>query len=104
MQIERMLIAQLHTSWELGNTLRILVIVELVTILMYTTTYISYFVPILLLSSMLIRAVEISRVGYKILESFLPKNQYTKRKLLNLDNCCRGELSKIEHHYIIVIK
>ena len=68
MQIEGMLIVQLLTSWELGNTLGILVIVELVTthVLLY---YISYFVP-LLLSSMVIRVVEFSREGYKIRKLF----------------------------------
>ena len=30
---------------------------------------------------------------------FLPKNQYTQKKLLNFENLCSGELSKIEHHF-----
>ena len=68
MQIERMLIVQLLTSWELGNTLGILVIVELVTthVLLY---YISYFVP-LLLSSMVILGVAFSRELQKIRQIF----------------------------------
>ena len=30
---------------------------------------------------------------------FLPKNQHTQRKLLNFENLCSGELSKIRHHF-----
>jgi hypothetical protein len=33
------------------------------------------------------------------LERFLPKNQHTKRKLLNFENWVSGEVSKIEHHF-----
>jgi hypothetical protein len=33
------------------------------------------------------------------LEIFLPKNQHTQRKLLNVENWCDGELSKIGHHF-----
>ena len=33
------------------------------------------------------------------LERFLPKNQDTQRKLLNFENWCSGELSKIGHHF-----
>ena len=33
------------------------------------------------------------------LERFLPKNQHTQRKLLNFQNWCSGELSKIGHHF-----
>ena len=32
------------------------------------------------------------------LESFLPKNQQTQRKLLNFEFWINGELSKIGHH------
>ena len=32
-------------------------------------------------------------------ERFLPKNQHTQRKLLNFENWCSGELSKIGHHF-----
>jgi hypothetical protein len=32
------------------------------------------------------------------LQRFLPKNQHTQRKLLNLEFWINGELSKIEHH------
>ena len=31
------------------------------------------------------------------LEICLPKNQYTQRKLLNFENWCNGEASKIEY-------
>ena len=34
------------------------------------------------------------------LERFLPKNQYTERKLFDFENWCSGELSKIGHHCI----
>ena len=34
------------------------------------------------------------------LERFLHKNQHTKRKLLNLENQCNGEVSKIGHQVI----
>ena len=33
------------------------------------------------------------------LERFLLKNQYTKRKLLNFENWCNGEVSKIGHRF-----
>ena len=33
------------------------------------------------------------------LERFLPKNQYTQRKLLNFENWVNGEVSKVEHHF-----
>ena len=33
------------------------------------------------------------------LERFLAKNQYAKRKLLNLENWSSGELSKIGYHF-----
>ena len=36
--------------------------------------------------------------GYTKLKRFLPKNQHTPRKLLNFENWCNGEVSKIEHH------
>ena len=32
--------------------------------------------------------------GDRKLESFLPKNQHTQRKLLNFENWCSGEVSK----------
>ena len=35
------------------------------------------------------------------LERFLPKNQYTQRKLLNFENWVNGEVSKIGHHFRI---
>ena len=52
---------------------------------------------------MAIRVVEFSSGGTK-LERFLHKNQYTQRKLLNFDNWCSGELSKIEHHFSSTVK
>ena len=36
--------------------------------------------------------------GNTKLERFLPKNQHTQRKLLNFENWCNGEVSKIGHH------
>ena len=33
------------------------------------------------------------------LDRFLPKNQYTRRKLLYFVNWCSSELSKIGHHF-----
>ena len=33
------------------------------------------------------------------LERFLPKNQHTRRKILNFENWCNGEVSKIGHHF-----
>ena len=39
------------------------------------------------------------QVGGTKLEIFLPKNQYTHRKLLNFENQCSNELSKIGHHF-----
>ena len=33
------------------------------------------------------------------IERFLSKNQHTQRKLLNFENWCNGELSKIGHHF-----
>ena len=39
------------------------------------------------------------QVGGTELERFLPKNQHTQRKLLNFENWCSGELSKIGHHF-----
>ena len=47
---------------------------------------------------MAIRVVEFSSRGSK-LEKKLPKNQHTKRKLLNFENWTNGEVSKIEHHF-----
>ena len=37
--------------------------------------------------------------GGKKLQRFLPKNQHTQRKLLNFENWCSGELSKIGPHF-----
>ena len=37
-------------------------------------------------------------VGTK-LERFLPKNQHTQNQLLNFENWCSGELSKVGHHF-----
>ena len=38
-------------------------------------------------------------MGDTKLERFLPKNQYTQRKLLNFENWVNGEVSKIGHHF-----
>ena len=38
---------------------------------------------------------EVFKRGIKKLERFLPKNQHTQRKLLNFENWCSDELSKI---------
>ena len=46
---------------------------------------------------MAIPVVEFSKI--QKLEKFLDKNQHTQRKSLNIDNWCRGELSKIGHHF-----
>ena len=56
------------------------------------------FMGISLFPIMVIRVVEFSSGGAK-LERFLPKNQHTQRKLLNFQNWCSGELSKIGHHF-----
>ena len=50
--------------------------------------------------TMVIRVVEFSSGGTD-LERFLPKDQHThtQRKLLNLENWCNGEVSKIGHPY-----
>ena len=40
------------------------------------------------------RVVEVSSGGYKI-GMILPKNQHTQRKLLNFENWCNGEASKM---------
>ena len=37
--------------------------------------------------------------GVTKFERFLPKNQQTKRKLLNFENWTNGKVSKIEHHF-----
>jgi hypothetical protein len=37
--------------------------------------------------------------GHTKLERFLPKNLNTQRKVLNFENWCSGELSKIGHHF-----
>ena len=39
------------------------------------------------------------RDGDTKLETFLPKNQHTQRKLLNFENLANGEVSKFEHHF-----
>ena len=51
--------------------------------------------------NMIIRVVEFSSGlgGGSKLERFLPKNQYTRRKLLNFENWVNGEMSKIGHHF-----
>ena len=50
------------------------------------------------MGTMVMRVVEFSS-GVRKLVRFLPKNQYTQRKLLNFENWCSGELSKIGHHF-----
>ena len=35
------------------------------------------------------------QVGDTKLERFLPKNQHTQRKLLNFENWCNGEVTKV---------
>ena len=47
---------------------------------------------------MVIRVVEFSSRGTK-LERFSYKNQHTRRKLLNFENWCSGEMSKIGHQF-----
>jgi hypothetical protein len=47
-----------------------------------------------LFNFMLIRVVKFPREGYKI-RNILPKSQHTQRKLLNFENWCSGELSKL---------
>ena len=42
--------------------------------------------------------LEFSSGGTKF-ERFLPKNQNTQLKLLNFENWCNGDVSKIEHHF-----
>ena len=39
------------------------------------------------------------QAGYTKLEKILPKNQHIQKKLLNFDNWCNGEVSKIGHHF-----
>ena len=48
---------------------------------------------------MAIRVVEFSSGGGTKLEIFLHKNQHIQRKLLNFENWCSDELSKIGHHF-----
>ena len=48
---------------------------------------------------MVIQVVE--SAGGKKLEIFLPKNQHTQMKLLNFENWCNWEVSKICHHFRI---
>ena len=50
------------------------------------------------LLTMAIQVVEFSNGGTK-LERFLPKNQHTRRKILNFENWVNGEVSKIGHHF-----
>ena len=38
-------------------------------------------------------------MGDTKLERFLPKNQHTKKKLLNFEFWINGELSKTGHHF-----
>ena len=42
--------------------------------------------------------------GGSKLERFLPKNQHTRRKILNFENWCYGEVSKIGHHFRSALK
>ena len=46
-------------------------------------------------------AFESGNTGCRVfkLERFLPKNQQSQRKLLNFENLCNGELSKIGQHF-----
>jgi len=44
---------------------------------------------------MVVRVVEFSSGGYKIKKDFLSKNEHTHRKLMNFENWCSAELSKI---------
>ena len=55
---------------------------------------------VLLMVVMAIRVVEFSRGDTK-LDRFLPKNQHTQMKLLNFENWCNGEVSRVgkEHCY-----
>ena len=39
------------------------------------------------------------QAGDSKLERFLPTNQHTRRKLLNFENWCNGEVSKIGHYF-----
>ena len=39
------------------------------------------------------------QTGGTKLESFLPKNQHTQRKLLSFENWINGEVLKIGHHF-----
>ena len=39
------------------------------------------------------------QTGGTKLERFLPKNQHTRRKLLNFENWVNGEVSKIRRHF-----
>ena len=48
--------------------------------------------------AMAIPVVKFSREGYKI-KKILLKNQHTQRKLLNFENWCSDEVSKIGHHF-----
>ena len=57
-----------------------------------------HFCAIYVITGMLIWVVEFSRGGTK-LERLLPKNQHTQRKLLNFENLCHGEVSKIGHRF-----
>ena len=47
---------------------------------------------------MVVQIVEFSNRGTK-LERCLLKNQHTQRKLLNFENWCNGEMSKIGYHF-----
>ena len=40
------------------------------------------------------------QAGGTKLKRFLPKNQYTEKKLLNFEFWINGEVSKIGHHFI----
>ena len=43
-------------------------------------------------------------MGGTKLERFLPKNQHRQRKLLNFENWCNVELSKIGHHFKVILE
>ena len=43
------------------------------------------------------------KFGDTNVERFLPKNQLWQMKLLNFENWCNGELSKIGHHFSNIV-
>ena len=54
---------------------------------------------LLLLEVIAIPVIEFQVRKLKRLERGLPKNQHTQRNLLNFENWCSGELSKIGHNF-----